>query len=54
MVCLERDEMWKIPMISVQVCWQCEYLQIHTGRYSSSGPYCAECEEKLETYKILN
>lgn len=43
----------RVPSISIQVCWNCEYVQGLTGRYSSRGPKCAECGEYLETYKIL-
>jgi hypothetical protein len=47
------DTTFGLPTISVQVCWNCEYLQGITGRYSSKGPKCAECGDYLETYKVL-
>jgi hypothetical protein len=47
------DTTFGFPMVSVQVCWNCEYLQGHLGRYSSQGPTCGECEAKLETYQVL-
>lgn len=53
MALLDRDDLWKVPMISVQVCWNCEYLQVETGKYFSKGPYCAECGDTLDTYQIL-
>jgi len=42
-----------IPLVAVQVCWNCEYLQANLGRYSSSGPTCAECGDRLGTYKVV-
>lgn len=42
-----------LPLITVQVCWDCQYLQGITGRYSSRGPKCGECGKYLETYKLL-
>jgi len=42
-----------IPLVAVQVCWECEYLQAQLGRYSSGGPTCGECGERLDTYKVL-
>jgi len=47
------DTTFGLPMISVQICWNCEYLQGEIGQYSSRGPKCGECGEYLETYKIL-
>jgi hypothetical protein len=42
-----------IPLVAVQVCWQCEYLQAKLGRYSSGGPTCGECGQRLDTYKVV-
>ena len=42
-----------IPLVSVQVCWNCEYLQGHLGKYSSMGPTCGECDERLDTYSVV-
>jgi hypothetical protein len=47
------DTTFGLPMVSIQVCWECEYVQGLTGRYNSRGPKCAECGNYLETYKIL-
>lgn len=47
------DTTFGLPLISVQVCWECEYLQGVSGKYSSHGPVCGECGNRLETYKIL-
>jgi hypothetical protein len=47
------DTTFGLPMVSIQVCWECEYVQGLTGRYSSRGPKCGECGNYLETYKIL-
>lgn len=42
-----------IPLVAVQVCWNCEYLQAQLGRFSSGGPTCAECGDRLDTYKVV-
>lgn len=42
-----------IPLVAVQVCWTCEYLTARLGRYSSSGPTCGECGNRLDTYKVV-
>jgi hypothetical protein len=47
------DTTFGLPLITVQVCWNCQYLQGVTGRYSSKGPKCGECGKYLETYKLL-
>jgi len=54
----DRDEIGTsighpIPLVMVQVCWNCEYLQAKLGRYSSRGPTCAECGDECDTYKVL-
>jgi hypothetical protein len=47
------DTTFGLPLVTVQVCWNCQYLQAVTGRYSSKGPKCGECGEYLDTYKLL-
>ena len=47
------DTTFGLPLVTVQVCWECKYLQAVTGRYTSRGPKCAECGNYLETYKLL-
>jgi hypothetical protein len=42
-----------IPLVAVQVCWNCEYLQAQLGRFSSGGPTCGECGDRLDTYKVV-
>lgn len=42
-----------VPLVAVQVCWECEYLQARLGRYSSKGPTCGECGTTLETYRVI-
>jgi hypothetical protein len=49
----DPDTTFGLPMVSVQVCWNCEYLQGHLGQYSSRGPKCGECGDYLETYQIM-
>lgn len=49
----DLDRTFGVPLITVQVCWECRYLQGVMGRYSSRGPKCGECGEYLETYKLL-
>ena len=41
------------PLLMVQVCYNCEYLQTVLGKYSSRGPKCAECGDELTTYEII-
>jgi hypothetical protein len=48
----DPDTTFGLPLLTVQVCWNCEYLQGKMGMYSSKGPKCGECGEYLETYKI--
>lgn len=42
-----------VKSLAIQVCFNCEYVQVETNRYSSQGPICAECSERLETYKLI-
>jgi len=46
------DTTFGVPLITAYICYNCEYLQVETNRYSSSGPKCAECGERLTSYKI--
>lgn len=41
------------PLLMVMVCYNCEYLQTDIGKYSSKGPKCGECGERVETYEII-
>jgi hypothetical protein len=40
-------------MIVAYVCWDCETFLVETGQNSSQGPYCYDCEERLETFNIV-
>lgn len=53
MAIISKENLRSIPLISVEVCWRCEYLQVEKGKYSSHGPYCGECEQRLETYRVV-
>lgn len=51
---VDLDKVSSVKTLAIQVCFNCEYVQVETNRYSSQGPICAECGERLETYKLVS